>query len=447
MTIKPLLWLCCGASFSTLSAVPIASYEQLMEYSCNVHEMTASAALQTAAAQLRVESADFNKWIPEITASVNVYAAKGQPTSFFAVQGGSVQDPEQPNFYQKGEAWQGQMDISWDLYEEGKWIGQSSLANSEAESALSTAEAQLTTAQREALLLVSQYYFDAIMFSAQVEVLQPLVEKRYQQLDDMKTKLAEGVSTTDDYYTANAAYASLKDQWVDAERQVKVNLGYLRLLLQQEVQLLNALPQKSLKELAAITTKSVSLTNLDALVEMHPDIALLRSKLSLEKEKLDSQYGKLKPNLSLYVNLRTGDNFEDALRRDYGEVGLTFSYPLGSVVSNYQESKAIRKSVLAIDTELDYLRKIKALQAANIAGDMESSKSKIEVARLELARREQMLLSESQRVESGIARLDDLVQAEDDKINAQLNLLTSYNQAWLQFAEASLFSNQMCSPE
>lgn len=439
-----LIWL---LSFEVLSAVPVKSYEQLIDMSCKAQDMTANVRLQLDAARQRVENAELNKWMPEVTVGIDVYAAKGQPTSFFAVQEGSVVDPEQPNFYSKGEAWQGKVDMSWGLYEDGKWLGQSELANAEAESQLSVAKSQLSTAHREALTLVSQYYFNVMMYSAQRDVLLPLVEKRQQQLDDMKAKVEGGVSTTDDFFTASAAYASLKDQLDDAIRQRDVNYQFLLLMLQRDVQLLSAQPHQSVIELAAITERRIQMDDLDRLVSSHPDITLLESKLALEKDKLDAQYGKLQPSLGLYVKLRSGDNFGNALRKDYSEIGLTIEYPLGAVASNYGESKAIRKTVTAIDSELDYLRKIKRLQAANIAGDLASSKSKIEVARLELTRRDQMLITENEKVANGLSGLDELVQAEDDKINAQLNLLTAYNQAWMQYAEASLFSNQLCQPE
>ena len=447
MRAKNLLFIISCFSLQAYSAVPVNSFEQLIDMSCKAHDMTANVRLQLDAARQRVENAEFNKWVPEVTVGVDVYAAKGQPTSFFAVQEGTVQDPEQPNFYSKGEAWQGKVDMNWGLYEDGKWLGESALANAEAESQLSVAKSQLSTAHREALTLVSQYYFNIMMFSAQRDVLQPLVAKRQQQLDEMKTKVEAGVSTTDDLFTASAAYASLKDQLDDAIRQREVNYQFLLLMLQRDVELLNAQPQQSFKELATITERRLQMTDLDSLVSANPDITLLESKLALEKDKLDAQYGKLKPSLGLYVKLRTGDNFGSALRKDYSEIGLTIEYPLGAVASNYGESKALRKTVTAIDSELDYLRKIKRLQAANIAGDLASSKSKIEVARLELTRREQMLSSENERVASGLSGLDELVQAEDDKITAQLNLLTAYNQAWMQYAEASLFSNQICQPE
>ena len=121
-------------------AVPVNSYEQLIDMSCKAHDMTANVRLQLDAAKQRVENADLNKWMPEVTVGLDVYAAKGQPTSFFAVQEGTVQDPEQPNFYSKGEAWQGKVDMNWGLYEDGKWLGESELANSEAQSQLSVAK-------------------------------------------------------------------------------------------------------------------------------------------------------------------------------------------------------------------------------------------------------------------------------------------------------------------
>ena len=147
-----LLFISCW-SMGAKSAVPVSSYEQLIDMSCQAHDMTANVRLQLDAAKQRVDNAELDKWMPEVTVGLDVYAAKGQPTSFFAVQEGSVEDPEQPNFYSKGEAWQGKVDMNWGLYEDGKWLGESALANAEAESQLSVAESQLSTAHREALTL------------------------------------------------------------------------------------------------------------------------------------------------------------------------------------------------------------------------------------------------------------------------------------------------------
>lgn len=425
-------------------SIPVGSFENLMAHVCADSSVAAAAKMQLEVAKQRMENSGYSAWMPEVTLGLDVYAAKGQPTSFFAVQGGEVQDPAEPNFYQKGEAWQGKLDLNWALYNEGKWIGQDGLSQAESSSGFKIARSQLSTAHREALQLISQYYFNVLMYRAQIDALQPLVEKRKLQLDDFDTKIAAGINTKDDFYTANSAYISLQEQLTQAHRQMQVNLGFLQVMTAANLDILNAKNEKSLEELASIIERDLTMLDVNELVEKHPDINLLSAKLDLETQKLAAQRGKLQPSVNLFVKLRTADNFDHPLRKDYGEVGLTFEYPLGEVASNYGESKALQKSITGLNIELDYLKKIKRLQASNILGDLESSKGKIAVATIDLERREQQLESEIQKVNSGLSGLDELVKTEDDKINSQLNLLSAYNQAWMQYVQATIFTDTAC---
>jgi outer membrane protein TolC len=424
--------------------VLITNFDRLMVMVCSETDVAAAARMQIDAAQQRVDTSKLSAWMPDVTLGVDVYAAKGQPTSFFAVQDGAVQDPEEPNFYQKGEAWLGKVDMTWGLYDEGYWLGEGGLNGAETQAELNTAKAQLSAAQREAIKLISQYYFDTLMYSAQIDILTPLVAKREFQLEEMETKIAAGINTTDDLYTAKSAYLSLYDQLMEASRLRDINKGYLEVMTDTRLNILNTEKDQGLEELASILEREVILGEIQQVVNLQPDVSLLQSKLDLEYQKLEAQNGKLKPNLNLYVKLRTGDNFDNGLRKDYGEVGLSFSYPLGSVPSHYGEAKAIQRSIAAIDTELQYLQKIKMLQARNISGNLESAKRSIGVAKLDLERREQLLLSEIERVNSGLASLDELVQSEDDKINSQLSLLGRYRDAWMEYIDAALFLNTAC---
>lgn len=431
-------------AFSASAEVEIPSFERVSVLVCEGGDVTAAAKAHRDVAQERVATGEVAKWMPELTVGVDVYAARGEPTSFFAIQNGPVQDPAIPNVYEKGQAWLGRVDMKWGLYQDGRWLGEDGLAEHQNQSGYEVAMAQLSAAQQDAYKLVGQYYFNALTYSAQIELLEPLADKRRRQLDEMTTKLDAGVSTTDDLYSARAGYYNLKQQLTDAYRQREMSMRYLSLLTGQDVTLTAFENGKSSEELRAVAHKEVEIGDINTLIAAQPDIGLLRAQLELEHQKLASQRGKLKPSMNLYVRLRTGDNFESAVRKDYGEVGVSFEYPLGSVPANYGESRSLQKSITAVSTELKYLEKVKALQAAAIQNDLDNARNKIEVAEMELARREQVLLSEQERVGSGLAGLETLIQAEDDRINAYLNLLGTFNAAWMNYIDAALFTNTAC---
>ena len=75
MRAKNLLFIISCFSLQAYSAVPVNSFEQLIDMSCKAHDMTANVRLQLDAARQRVENAEFNKWVPEVTVGVDVYAA------------------------------------------------------------------------------------------------------------------------------------------------------------------------------------------------------------------------------------------------------------------------------------------------------------------------------------------------------------------------------------
>lgn len=445
MKLKLLALLCLTHSFSATSqSLAVGNFENLMAHVCVDPNIAAAAKMQVSVAKDRLNISEYDAWMPDVTLGVDVYSAKGQPTSFFAVQDGEVQDPAEPNFYQKGKAWQGKVDFSWGLYNEGKWVGQNGLTHSEAFSGYEIAQSQLSSARREAIELIGQYYFNVLVYSAQLEVLRPLVEKRKAQLESFEAKVAAGVNTKDDYFTAKSAYASLQERLVQASRQLDVNLNFLQLMTTKSLDVLSSKNERSLSELASIVDRELALGDINKLVQSHPDVSLLTAKLELENQKLTAQKGKLKPNLNLYVKLRTADNFDNGLRKDYGEVGLTLEYPLGEVVSNYGESQALQKSITALSIELTYLKKVKMLQAANIAGDLESAKGNIAVASIDLEQKVHALQSKTEQVESGVLGLDELVKSEDDKINSQISLLNAYNQAWMKYIQSVIFTDSAC---
>jgi outer membrane protein TolC len=306
------------------------------------------------------------------------------------------------------------------------------------------AKAQNNNTRREAIQMVSQYYFSALMYSAQIDLLTPQTKKRKAQLDDVQTKISAGVNTKEDFYTANAAYLSLNEQLKQATRQRDINVSYLQLLTNTQLELKTAEKGSSVLELAKIISRDLQLGDLNTLIDGHPEVRILAAKLALEKGKLDNYYGKLKPNLDFYVKLRTADDFDDALRQDYAEVGLAFEYPIGDIARNNAETKALRKSVTAISVELAYLKKMKLLQASTISGDLVSAQGSISVADVQLTRRQQKLESDLQLVDSGLIALDDLIRSEDDKISAELNLLAAYKNAWTEYVKAVVYTESAC---
>ena len=434
-------------AFSVSADVVIPSFERVSVLVCEGSDVTAAAKAQLDVAQERVATGEVAKWMPDLTVGVDVYAARGEPTSFFAIENGPVQDPPIPNVYEKGQAWLGKVDMKWGLYRDGRWLGEDGLPEYQNQSSYDVAMAQLSSAQQDAYKLVSQYYFNALTYSGQIELLEPVIDQRRKQLDNMNTTLEAGVTTTDDLVAARAGYYNLKQKLTDAYRQREMSIRYLSLLTGQDVTLIAFEGGKANKELRSVIEKEVEIGDINTLIGAQPDISMLRAQLELEHQKLATQRGKLKPSMNLYLKLRSGDNFESAVRKDYGEVGLSFEYPLGAVPANYGESRSLQKSITAVSTELKYLEKVKALQAEAIKNGIDSARSKIEVAEMELARREQIWQSEQERVGSGLNSLEALIQAEDDRINAHLNLLGAFNAAWMNYVDAVLFTNTACGSQ
>jgi outer membrane protein TolC len=422
----------------------IDDFQNLLSLVCTDSNFSATSELQMEVAKQRMESSQTDTWMPELTVGVDVFKAEGQPTSFFAVQNGAVQDPAEPNFFQRGEGWLGKVDLNLSIYDDGQWVGQDGIKQSTAKTEYQIAKAKNNNSHREAIQMVSQYYFNALMYSAQIDLLTPQTKKRKAQLDDIQTKISAGVNTKEDFYTANAGYLSLNEQLKQALRQRAINASYLQLVTNTQLELNTGEKGSSLLELAKIINRDLQLGDLNTLIENHPEVRILAAKLALEKDKLDEYYGKLMPNLNLYVKLRTADDFDDALRQDYAEVGLAFEYPIGDIARNNGETKALRKSVTAIGVELAYLKKMKLLQASTISGDLLSAQGSISVANVQLTRRQQKLDSDLLLVDSGLIALDDLIRSEDDKISAELNLLTAYKFAWTEYVKAVVFTESAC---
>jgi outer membrane protein TolC len=422
----------------------IDDFQNLLSLVCTDSNFSAASQLQMEVAKQRMESSQTDTWMPELTVGLDVYKAEGQPTSFFAIQNGSVQDPEEPNFFQRGEGWLGKADLNWSLYEDGQWVGQDGVKQSTAMTEYQIAKAKNNNSHREAIQMVSQYYFSALMYGAQIDLLTPQTEKRKAQLADIETKISAGVNTKEDFYTANAAYLSLNEQLKQATRQRDINVSYLQLLTNTQLELNTEAKGSSVLELAKIVSRDLQLGDMNTLIENHPEVRILAAKLELEKAKLDGYYGKLKPSLSFYVKLRTADDFDDALRQDYAEAGLAFEYPIGDIARNNGETKALRKSVTAIGVELAYLKRMKSLQASTISGDLLSAQGSISVADVQLTRRQQKLQSDLKLVDSGLIALDDLIRTEDDKISAEMTLLTTYKVAWTEYVKAVVFTESAC---
>ena len=423
----------------------INNHQQLFGAICGGSAATAASELQVSAARERLDAAGVDKWLPDVDLSVEAYSADGEPTSFFALNSTPEPDAPQPDVSASGEVWEGKVNLNWALYDEGRWVGQSDLGEAQASSEFAVAQSELTRARSEALKLAAQYYFDALMYSAQVDLLEPFASKRKTQLADVEKKLGAGVRTRVDFYAAKAAYLGINEQLKQAIRQRDKNIGYLKLLSQTPITLPTLGEQGGTAELAQIESLEIALENPEQLVKHQPDVTNLSAKLQLEREKLSASSGKLLPSLNLFVRGRSAESFDTHEDRQYGEVGLAVEYPLGAVAKNSGESKALRRSVEAISSELDYLMKVKMLQATQLSDELASAKNSIEVKAAELARRNQLLLSDQQKLQSGLVGLDALIDSEDDKIQAELNLLGAYRDAWKQYVDTLLFTGQACA--
>ena len=206
----------------------IDDFQNLLSLVCTDSNFSAASELQMKVAKQRLESSETDTWMPQLTVGLDVYKADGQPTSFFAIQ--NVPDPEEPNFTQEGEGWLGKVDLNWSLYEDGHWVGQDGIKQTTAMAEYQIAKAKNNNSHREAIQMVSQYYFSALMYGAQIDLLTPQTAKRKAQLADIETKISAGVNTKEDFYTANAAYLSLNEQLKQATRQRDINVSYLQLL-------------------------------------------------------------------------------------------------------------------------------------------------------------------------------------------------------------------------
>lgn len=440
--ISSCIWFSFSAQAINENYDPV--FRNLVEEACSGNNSIVAHDMKVQAASELLNEEQANVWVPEVDLGLLTYYGSGEPTNLFALQG--VNDPSQPDNSLSGAAIQGNVDINWNVYKNGKWIVEDSLDLTEAQTKWVISRIKLENEQNKIINEVARYYFEALMYSAQKSVLEPFIQKRRQQLETIQNKISAGVGIATDFYTAETAYLVIQEQQSSIDKKLKANLGYLKALIGNDFFVFELDSKNNLEILQGITQVPFFIEDSVLLSTRDNEVAELDSVMTLEKQKIKVLEEESGPSLDFYIKFKAADDFEQADARSYGEMGVQFLYPFNNKASSSHEIKSLQKTVSAMGIEIDYLKKIKALQIEGLMDNVESAKSKIKVALSELNKNTRLLERDQAKLKSGYLGLEDLVDVEDKKIQAEISLIQAYKDAWLQYTNGVLTtSHQSCT--
>lgn len=388
-----------------------------------------SAASDVAVAIKRAQLGAVSGWMPQIDASAKTLYGEGEPTSFFATQ--NVEDPDEPdNRIAGGGQISGSVDLSLPIYQQGVFFNRQSPAVREADRRYAKARHEGEFQQVDLAHSVMKLYIGALQAGAEIALLQDIYDRRLQQLDVTKQRVASGISPVSDEHAVEKALASSLRDLNIANRREDLQHIQLRLLLGldlgQEIELFALQPQvPPLPSLGDLVQQ---------MLQDHPRVAIQQSDVEIAKAELSGARAAGAPTLSLVSRLTATDNIEGDDVRTFVSVGLNLAMPFTDFMQRNSSSSpkayALQESQYRRAELQDTL--IAELYAAyySVLDGQDTLVSSEKV--LEQTMSDEQLVRT--RYEEGQETIDTVVSSENETLGARLNVLGARYNVWFSYA-------------
>ena len=325
--------------------------------------------------------------------------------------------------------------------------GRISSAISAAESAAEAARAALEEARAEVALEVKRAYYDALLASRSVDIVELSTELAREHLEQVRLRLSAGRASELEALRAEVELENLMPQLVQARNQRDVAMLNLKRLINlpadAEVELTTDLGARTS---AGTDLVAISLPAPDAaedLLNRRAALRAAREQVAIYEEQVDIARSAYLPTVALTGNLMRqafpagsfgfpgGDDW-----RDDWTVGFSVQLPLFQGFKRGADVAAAKAQVKQAELQLDQLREGLSLQYRQAKSELERAQAQVAAASRTAEQAERVYDLTELRYREGLATQLDVSNARLALQQARINQVQAYHAAYTALAQA-----------
>lgn len=399
------------------------SIEQLFERGVSRNLQLKADALRELMATERARTAR-TRQLPDIQIGLRG-GVLGQPIVFEH----GLSDPTRP----ESPDWQQNyaVDFTQPLYQGGRI----KYAVRQADLEKRIASLQTATDQADLKLELLRQYLDLFSLYKQHQVLARNIDESERRLKDIRQMKQEGLITNNDVLRSEMQLTDNRLSLLQTENDIRLASQQLDILLELDETLL-------LRPDTTLLQQLFSLETYDAYVNQaysnDPSMRLLAKQTELAKNNIRLVRADYLPSLSLYASntlARPISRTMDDLYNNSWNIGLSLSYPLSALYQNRHRLKEARQGVelqrnaeeqqrqrIRVNVQSAYLRHHEALE-------------RVQALKLSVRQAEENYRIMRNRYLNQLAILTDLLDADNLRLNAELQLTTARTQVIYTYYE------------
>ena len=362
--------------------------------------------------------------LPEITVGLNG-GYVGQPILF---QRG-LSDPTRPETPDWSQNYV--LNLNQPLYHGGRIRS----AIRQADIAYDIAVLQTAADQGEVKLALLRQYLDLFSLYKQHLVLTRNINESERRLKDIRKMKEEGVITNNDVLRSEMQLTDNRLSLLETENSIRLTSQQLDILLGLDEDLLLC-PDTSLLE------KTFSLDSLDSYVDRayaaDPSMRLLARQTDLARNNISMVRARQMPQLSLYAANTLARPVSRTLADMYNNawnVGLSFSYPLSALYRNKHRLNEARRQVdFQLNAEEQQKQHIR-MTVRNAYLKHREALARVDALKLSAKQAEENYRIMCNRYLNQLAILTDLLDADNLRLDAELQLTTARTQVVYTYYE------------
>lgn len=384
-------------------------FERGMEQNLQIH----ADRLQERMAEERIRTANTNK-LPEIEIGVNG-GFVGQPVIFERGLS-SPTYPETPDWSQNYA-----VNVSQPLYHGGRIKYAVKQANIEKEIAV----LQTATDRADIKLSLLRQYLNLFSLYKQHTVLMRNINESELRLKDIRQMKKEGLITNNDVLRSEMQLTNNRLSLLETENDIRLTSQQLDILLGLDETLLLR-PDTNLLHEAFFLESYESYVG-EAYME-DPSMMLIMKQTELARNNVHTIRSEQMPQLSLYAANTLARPVSRTLADMYNNswnIGISFSYPLSALYRNKHRLNEARRQVELRQNAEEQQKQHIRITIRNAWLKHRESMARVDALKLSVKQAEENYRIMRNRYLNQLAILTDLLDADNLRLNAELQLTTA----------------------
>ena len=397
--------------------------EQLFERGTEQHLQLAADRLKEEMALERTKTARTAR-LPELSIGLKG-GFLGQPVVW---QNGMSNPtyPDSPDWQQNYA-----IDFTQPIYQGGKIKYSIRQADLERE----IARLQTATDQADIKLMLLEQYLNLFSLYKQYLVLNRKIDESEHRLKDIRQMKAEGIITNNDVLRSEMQLTNDRLSKNETENNIRIVSQQLDILTGLDEHLL-IIPDTTLLSQECPTTGYDDYINRAVLSD--PSMLLLRKQTELAENSLRLTRAEQLPRLSLTASNTLARPVSRTLADMYNNswnIGLSFSYPLSSLYRNRHKMEEARQNILLMRNAEEQKQQYIRMNVQTALLKHREATDRVEALRLSVRQAEENYRIMHNRYMNQLAILTDLLDADNLRLNAELQLTTARTQAIYTYYE------------